>query len=367
MTPPYKNLYSIFLFYLIPLSLYPILWGLYFPTCNRSIYICTQTEEYYVCRNVKTVYLREQTTRTPSLANLPIQTTPPGTWYKAPLHGVLPVLWTCYVYIYVYVYVYIYVYVYGYGYVYAYIPMCLRLRHNHHDHCTALSRARQCSYQVSDANAIIGIRSSVMSAVSDWIRLTFPSIWLDSVMVSIWLDSIVVSLRLDSIDFFPIQFGSRLTYLFSIRVTQFESHSSWASGSPTLARVSPKYSSTEIVEYSTILIIEIGFGKNTLTQKKSENWKYIHTPACLVATRIRQPNKPEKRALWGKPLHNSGCYLHLVEPIPLQRNKKKESSVGELLEKLWLLSSVSGSLHTSSSGRAPLRILSAIFRSPTPT
>ena len=38
-----------------------------------------------------------------------------------------------------------------------------------------------------------------------------------------------------------------------------------------MARVSPKYSSTEIVEYSTILIIEIGFGENTLSEKRKKS------------------------------------------------------------------------------------------------
>ena len=51
---------------------------------------------------------------------------------------------------------------------------------------------------------------------------------------------------------------------------QFESHSSHASGIPTLARVSSKYPNTEIVEYSIILIIEIMVGENTLTKLKSQ-------------------------------------------------------------------------------------------------
>ena len=36
-----------------------------------------------------------------------------------------------------------------------------------------------------------------------------------------------------------------------------------------MARVSSKYSNNEIVEYSTILIIEFGFGKNTLTEERN--------------------------------------------------------------------------------------------------
>ena len=79
-------------------------------------------------------------------------------------------------------------------------------------------------------------------------------------------------------------------YLFSIRVTQFESHSSQASGSPTFARVSPKYFNTEIVEYYTILIIEIVFGENTKKKKTREEnrrlKKSIPTPDNLVATQL---------------------------------------------------------------------------------
>ena len=52
----------------------------------------------------------------------------------------------------------------------------------------------------------------------------------------------------------------------TIESNQIESHSSQASGSPTYSRVFSKNSNTEIVEYYTILIIEIGFGKNILTK-----------------------------------------------------------------------------------------------------
>ena len=103
------------------------------------------------------------------------------------------------------------------------------------------------------------------SQFSTWFDSRF-SIWVDSIGVSIWLDSIVVSIWLDPL-VFTIWFDSRLTYLFSTWVTQFKSHFSQASGSPTLVRVSSKYSNTKIVEYSTILIIEIGFGENTLSEK----------------------------------------------------------------------------------------------------
>ena len=78
----------------------------------------------------------------------------------------------------------------------------------------------------------------IQLTIFDLIRLNWGFVWLDSIMVSIWLDSLVFSIRFDS----------RLTYLFSTRVTQFESHTSQASGSPTLPRVSSKYSNAEIVE-----------------------------------------------------------------------------------------------------------------------
>ena len=92
----------------------------------------------------------------------------------------------------------------------------------------------------------------------DLIRLNYISIFLDF-KKNIRLNSFSISL--DS-----IVFSFDQTQLFSIRVTQFESHSSQASGIPTLARVSSKYENTETVEYSTILIIEIVFGENILTK-----------------------------------------------------------------------------------------------------
>ena len=47
--------------------------------CNGSVCPCTQTKEYYVCKYGQTVYLQDHTTRTLSLANPPILTTPLGT------------------------------------------------------------------------------------------------------------------------------------------------------------------------------------------------------------------------------------------------------------------------------------------------
>ena len=53
--------------------------------CNGIVFPCTHTEEYYVCTYCQMVYLRDQMTRTPSLSNPPIGTTPPGTPKKEPL------------------------------------------------------------------------------------------------------------------------------------------------------------------------------------------------------------------------------------------------------------------------------------------
>ena len=105
---------------------------------------------------------------------------------------------------------------------------------------------------------------SSASAVPCW--QPFPN-GFESLVFSIWFDSIVISIWLYSIAF-PIRFDSHLTYLFSIRVTKFESYSSEALVSPTLARVFLKYFNTEIMEYSTIMIIEIVFVDNILTKSK---------------------------------------------------------------------------------------------------
>ena len=60
-----------------------------YPCCNGSVCTCTQTEKYYVLTDGQTVYLRDQMTRTPSLANPPIRKTPQGTSFTAPLHVIL--------------------------------------------------------------------------------------------------------------------------------------------------------------------------------------------------------------------------------------------------------------------------------------
>ena len=106
--------------------------------------------------------------------------------------------------------------------------------HDHYDHCAAASIDCPFVCQVSDA--IIGIVSYALAVVSDliWltisnkIRLTFSDLILLIIFDSIWLS------------FLPIWFESHVTHLFSVRVTQFDSQSSQASGSPTLDRVSLK-------------------------------------------------------------------------------------------------------------------------------
>ena len=81
-----------------------------------------------------------------------------------------------------------------------------------------------------------------------------------------------------------------------------------------MARVSTKYSNTEIVEYSTILIIEVGFGENTLT----------------IKIKIREVK------IYRYPRFSSN------NPILLTKETKKEISVGYPLAKFWLFPSVSG-------------------------
>ena len=183
------------------------------------------------------------------------QQLPPGTRCTSPLHGILPVLRTRYVYRY------------NYGYIYGAVHLCCS--HNRREHWTAASISRKSLHQVSGASAIIGIQSSVIAAISDRIQLTIldliklncfffglirlncVSVWLDSIYFSVWLGSIFYLIKLN---------------YFSIWVTQLRSYSSQAKGSTTLSRVSLKYSNTENVEYSTILIIEVMFGQSTLTK-----------------------------------------------------------------------------------------------------
>ena len=97
-----------------------------------------------------------------------------------------------------------------------------------------------------------------------------------------------------------------------------------------MARISPKYSKTEIVEYSTILIIEIGLAKhsNKIRIRKGKNKK------------IREVK------IYPYPSLSSGNPILFTKETEL----KIEISVGEPLAKFWLLSSVSGYVHTLGSG-----------------
>ena len=51
--------------------------------CSEILFPCTQTEEYSVWIYGQTVYLQDQMTQTPSLANPPLRTIPP----REPLPG----------------------------------------------------------------------------------------------------------------------------------------------------------------------------------------------------------------------------------------------------------------------------------------
>ena len=61
--------------------------------CKGRICPCTQTEEKYIRTYSHTVYLQDQTIRTPSLANPLIQTTPLGNPFAAPLHVFYSIFW----------------------------------------------------------------------------------------------------------------------------------------------------------------------------------------------------------------------------------------------------------------------------------
>ena len=109
-----------------------------------------------------------------------------------------------------------------------------------------------------------------------------------------------------------------------------------------MARVSSKYSNTEIVEYYTIIIIEYRFGENTLAEKKMIGAKRKSSANPILLTKeIKNKRKKElkngeplvklrlfpsvsgneviktKRAQWGNPFQNYGCSLQLEEPAVL--------------------------------------------------
>ena len=101
-------------------------------------------------------------TQTPSLANPPLLTTPPGNRFTAPLHGILS----------------------RHGpYLHLRLRLCLQYRHichyhNIYEHTVAL-RACPLLRQISDSSAIIYIISYALTLVSDMIRLTvYGFIWL---------------------------------------------------------------------------------------------------------------------------------------------------------------------------------------------
>ena len=55
-----------------------------------GVSLCTQTEDWYLCTDGSMVYLHDQITQTSSLANMPVQTTPPGTRFAALLDSLFP-------------------------------------------------------------------------------------------------------------------------------------------------------------------------------------------------------------------------------------------------------------------------------------
>ena len=172
---------------------------------------------------VRRYIYKTRCTEHPQLPILRYEQGPTGNRFTEALHGILPgkVPGLRYVY------------------VYAHSPAdtmitvsTLPLR-QYPKHC----RVRYTTLEPS----LTAVSNCIWLTFYDWIWLTFYDlIWL-SVFDSIWLSSL------------PIQFDSRLTWLFLIIFTSFESQSIKASGSTTLARVSSKYSNIEIVEYSTIL------------------------------------------------------------------------------------------------------------------
>ena len=60
--------------------------------CNWSVFPCSHTEEDSIRTDVKTFYLQDHTTQTPSLSSPPVLTTPPGTarlWTRYLLNGLI--------------------------------------------------------------------------------------------------------------------------------------------------------------------------------------------------------------------------------------------------------------------------------------
>ena len=88
-----------------------------------------------------------------------------------------------------------------------------------------------------------------------------------------------------------------------------------------MARVSSKYSNTEILKYSTILIIEIGFGKNIITSKQKQGGgqrsehPIFSSKNLIPLTKEHPPYK--KISQWGNPLQNTDYSVPLVELVPI--------------------------------------------------
>ena len=94
--------------------------------------------------------------QTPSLANPPLQTTPPVTSSSAPLHGILT----------------------GNSLIYVMptsttiFTSTIRQRRNDHEHFISVSISHPLCHQVSDASTIINIGSYTLVVVSDLIIFT---------------------------------------------------------------------------------------------------------------------------------------------------------------------------------------------------
>ena len=196
--------------------------------CNVSVCPCNWTEEYSVREDGQTVYLRYQTTQTPSLANPLIRTTHQGPVSRT--HYMES--WTDMSQLYVYVY-------------------SPPWRHYFCEHSVTVSRARLSPLQLSNASPVIGIGSFALVTGSNLILFTaFDFIWITvseliqltvynliqlTISDLIWLTvsdliRLTVSdlfwltvselIRLAVLTWFDsaffIRFDSRLTYLFLI-------------------------------------------------------------------------------------------------------------------------------------------------------
>ena len=180
------------------------------------------------------VYLRDQTARTPSLANLCVRMTPPGTPLHFPITWILPPTRPD-------LRLYLQLYLHSWD---------LHCCYDRNEHAAAF-RSRPLSHLICrhdrrhnrkfhtiqqfqiDSTQVFRLDLNQVSPT--WFNRRFLT-GFDSVFLT-WFDSRFLA-GFNS-PFF-IQFDSRLTHLFYIRVTSFKSYYSHASGSPTLSRVSSK-------------------------------------------------------------------------------------------------------------------------------